>query len=716
MSPLLPFINGVSTAVKKLIVGRRGSYRVSSFKSLVLASSFYENKLFLIDDSTNSEDALPSPYLRNIVSNLGEAADLSFNNSNGTREVAGKSLLFISNYQSRGGREHERIESLLTKHGLRFNSENGDNKVDLGQYNISNILYDLFVTNSDASLSFYFFWWSENCTGSKHSIHSVCSMIQLLIAGKMNYIATDLIKRIVRSNRGGDEWLSFLISVFYENRLNKRVLMTAYSMLVDCYIREEILDVAKLTIKMKELGIMPSLGVCNSMLRALLGSGQMELAWDFLEEMHSKGLSCNASILSLFIQTYCADGNVKTGLKLLMEMNNYGVEPDVVAYTIVIDSLCKKGFLREATCILFKMLSKGISLDSVIVSSLFDGYCKVEKLENVVAILKIFQVSHNIYTFNSLLSRLCNDSNMAVAVNIFEEMLNLGLHPDCFCYTNMIGGYLRIGEMDKAFSFLAKMLKVGMKVSVAAYTMLIDCYGKSGDVDEAERLFDKMLGDGLKPDVVAYNSLMSGYGKRGQIHKAFELLDMMRNVGVYPDNVTYNIIVHSLVSRGFVNEAKGIVDELIRRGFSPDVVTLTSIIGGYSNKGNFEEAFLVWFYMNENGMKPDVVTCNALLNGYCKAKRMDKANAFYEKMLNIGLVPDLILYNTLVHGFCSVGGVDDALRLVSKMVENGIAPNDVTRRALVLGYEKRHSKNPSEAATFKLEEIMQNHGLFSGIE
>ncbi|GFZ11349.1 pentatricopeptide repeat (PPR) superfamily protein [Actinidia rufa] len=693
-------VNVVSTRLKLILRRRTRSGFFSSTSSALPSSSFLKEEVFLLEDSTSLDDLLPNPECI-----WGESAECNVLVSEFVDKYSS-----IYEHENSENDELKRIKSVLRNCGWNIGSETGY-KIDLDQHNVIRILNDLFLESSDAAVALYFFRWSENCIGLKHTSRSICTMIHILIAGNMNYRAMELIQYLVRSNKREVSWHNLLLRVFFETHTERRILVTAYSMLVDCCVKEDMVNVAfQLTCQMKHLNIFPSLRVCNSLLRALLRSEQSKLAWDFLEEMQNQGIVLTASIISLFIHKYCSEGNLGMGLTLLMEMKNLGINPDIVSYSIVIDSLCKICHLKEATSMLLKLTQIGISLDSVSVSSLIDGYCKVGKFEKAICLLKVLSIPPNIYIYNSLLSKLCTDSNMAAAADVFQEIFELGLHPDSFSYTTIIGGYCKNGEIKKAFNFLGKMLKRGINESVATYTMLMNGYCKSGDLGMAAHLFQKMLTEGLVPDIVAYNTLMDGYGKKGHLHKAFELLDRMRSAGVSPDIVTYNTIIHSLILRGFVNEAMDILDELIGRGFSPDVVTFTNIVGAFSNKGNFKEAFLLWYYMSEHGMKPDVVACSGLLNGYCRLHRMEEANALFCEMLDIGLVPDLILYNTLIHGFSSVGSIDDACRLVNMMVERGVIPNEVTYRALVLGYEKKWVKNPVEAAGFKLRQILQKHG------
>nr|XP_027086850.1 pentatricopeptide repeat-containing protein At2g19280-like [Coffea arabica]XP_027086851.1 pentatricopeptide repeat-containing protein At2g19280-like [Coffea arabica] len=599
-----------------------------------------------------------------------------------------------------------RMKVILRNRGWVLGSPDSCQRLPLAEYNIVCILNDLFEGSGDAALALAFFQWCEHYLHLQHGIRSTCVMIHILVAGNMNYRAIDLILYLVRKNAGEDWWPNLLLQVLLETYTIRTVLETVYSILIDCYIRANMVNVAlKLACQMKHIKLFPSPGVCNSLLGALLYMDQFELAWNFLEEMQSQGLGLNVSVITLFIHKYCVKGNVERGWQLLVTMKQHGFSPDIVAYSTLIDSLSKMSLVREAISLLFKLSLIGISLDSISVSSVIDGLCKVGEVEKAFNILKIFRLPPNIYVYNGFISKYCHDSNMTAASSTFYEISEMGLVPDCFIYTTIISGYCKMKDLKMALIFLAKMVKSGVEPSVATYTTLIEYYCRSGEVHVAENLFQKMMTEGLPPDLVAYNTLMDGYGKEGLLHKVFGLLDIMKSAGVYPDNITYNTIIYSLTVRGFVNEAHDLLYELTRRGFTPDIVTFTNIASGYVKKGNFEEAFFVWHYMSEHNLEPDVVMCSALLNGYCRTRRMAEANALFTKMIDIGLVPDLVLYNTLIHGFCSVGNLDDACNLVEWMFKQGISPDEGTHQALILGYEKKMVENPVEAAGFMLQRI-----------
>ncbi|KAJ4974339.1 hypothetical protein NE237_007513 [Protea cynaroides] len=691
----------------RLFLGRNTKFQFLTLRSLTSTClSFLENEVATLENCISFDE-----------NSLQNFECISVDSSDHSRfYLCGKGIREPVKWDPSGfeswGMEDEmkKVKSILSKRGWYFGSGNR-NKIDLDELNVTRILNDLFEETSDAALAFCFFMWCEDCTGTKHAVLSVCTMVNILVSGNMNYRAMDLLLYNVKNADGGEEWHNLIFNVLKETSKNKKILEIVYSMLVGCYVKEDMVNLAiEVVHKMKNLGFFPPPGVCNSLLKALLKSRKIDLAWEIFGEVQNRGMGFNASIISLFIHEYCALGMLGRACELLVDMRGYGLQPDVVAYTIVIDAFCKLGYLKEATSILFKIIEMNIFPDSVLVSSVVDGYCKAGRLEEAMVVLEVFGFAPNLFIYNSFIATLFRDGRLSEANAVFSEMLALRMFPDCYSYTTIIRGYCKAGDMRTTLNYFGRMLKTGIEPSIVTYTVLIEAYCKSGDMETAEYFFQVMARKGLKPDIFAYNTLIDGYGKVGHLHQAFRLLEIMKSADVSPDITTYNIIIHGLVKRGFVKESRDMLDELIRRGFSPNVFTFTDVLSGFSKGGCFEEAFLVWSYMNEHEMRPDVVTCSALLNGYCKAHLMDEANALFQKMLDAGLIPDLILYNTLIHGFCSMGNINDACHLLSMMVERGVIPNNDTYRLLTLGFEKNCVDDPIKASGIKMRQILLKHG------
>ncbi|KAE8724322.1 Pentatricopeptide repeat-containing protein, putative isoform 3 [Hibiscus syriacus] len=195
-----------------------------------------------------------------------------------------------------------RIKSILSKRGFDINPENL-HAVDLNESSLIRILTHLFHESSNAELALHFFKLSEHCIGSLQSHKSVCKMIHILVSGNMNHVAVDFILNLVRDSVSKEVSVDVLLKLVYETHSHRMVFQTVCSMLLHCCIRENKVDPAfELTCQMKSFDMFPSVGVCHSLLRALLG---LNMAWDFLDRMMRQGIHLNVSIATLFVDMFC---------------------------------------------------------------------------------------------------------------------------------------------------------------------------------------------------------------------------------------------------------------------------------------------------------------------------------------------------------------------------------------------------------------------------
>lgn len=83
-------------------------------------------------------------------------------------------------------------------------------------------------------------------------------MIHILIAGNMNHRSIDLIFYLVKESDGEDQG-HWLLDVLHKTHIDRNTLSTACSMLVDCYLKGNMMNMAlQLTCQMKNYNCFPS--------------------------------------------------------------------------------------------------------------------------------------------------------------------------------------------------------------------------------------------------------------------------------------------------------------------------------------------------------------------------------------------------------------------------------------------------------------------------
>lgn len=74
--------------------------------------------------------------------------------------------------------------------------------------------------------------------------------------------------------------------------------------------------------------------------------------------------------------------------------------------------------------------------------------------------------------------------------------------PNVICYTEVIRGYCKLGQMDKARSVFLEMSSYNIQPNKSTYTVMIDGYCKLGNMEETTILKCEMAKKGIVPDAV----------------------------------------------------------------------------------------------------------------------------------------------------------------------------------------------------------------------
>ena len=91
---------------------------------------------------------------------------------------------------------------------------------------------------------------------------------------------------------------------------------------------------------------------------------------------------------------------------------------------------------------------------------------------------------------------------MQDAIQLFDEMAEMGISPDTATYTNLLNGFCKFHRMDEAFRFLGSFLKKGYRVSLNGYSCVIDGLFRAGRFEEACKCYNNFLkyDENISPD------------------------------------------------------------------------------------------------------------------------------------------------------------------------------------------------------------------------
>ncbi|KAI3441855.1 PK domain-containing protein [Psidium guajava] len=340
----------------------------------------------------------------------------------------------------------------------------------------------------------------------------------------------------------------------------------SYSILIDGFCKKG--DVEKslsLFHEMEVFNIRPTIVSYSSLCHGLCKAGLMELSHGFFRDSGYRGIEYDNIAYDILIDGFLNQGHVSSANRLFQEMINHNVHPcastfrnmisgfcqycregnseealkldqDIFRtsymFTTAIRRLCKEGKPEKAWELLAPMLKKNIFPDIVMCSILMHGFAKSSKLKVARKLYgKMLKagIMPDMVMNTILINILFCEGRVDKAYTLFMEM-DKGLPPDVKCYTSVLAGFCRLGDIKMAWALFRRMLRKGVLPSVFTFTSVIDGFSKNRRLDLAERLFLVMKSVGVDPDVATYNVLVSAYHRTGNMKKKEEmLLEMQKN-------------------------------------------------------------------------------------------------------------------------------------------------------------------------------------------
>jgi pentatricopeptide repeat protein len=248
-------------------------------------------------------------------------------------------------------------------------------------------------------------------------------------------------------------------------------------------------------------------------------------------------------------------------------------------------------------------------------------------------------------------------------------------HPNVQAYTELLDGYAKASNLDKALGTLRLMFQRGVEPNEYTYTCVIAGLARAKKVDQAHKMLQFMESKNVNPRTVTYNAFISGLMAPMQpnsspdhvqtsdlareseslapnVSEAVKLLRRMMKANVRPNSVTIALLVDGLgrCDPPRLGEAKALVTKLRNDGIvaADDQRVATAMVKTCGLGNDLKGALENFRKMN----KPDVVSVNALLDACCRCDHdklaFDTFGHFFGDRSNGKIAPDVVTYSVLI--------------------------------------------------------------------
>ncbi|KAG6845755.1 hypothetical protein H0H87_003809 [Tephrocybe sp. NHM501043] len=102
-------------------------------------------------------------------------------------------------------------------------------------------------------------------------------------------------------------------------------------------------------------------------------------------------------------------------------------------------------------------------------------------------------------------------SDLNAAKEIFDAMLDRGIHPNEYHFSALMEGFSRAGDVNGALNVMESAKRAAVKPNVVMFTIIIVGYAHKGNPDKAIQTFEDMISSGIAPDVPSIDAVASAF-------------------------------------------------------------------------------------------------------------------------------------------------------------------------------------------------------------
>ncbi|KAJ3073269.1 hypothetical protein HDU98_001887 [Podochytrium sp. JEL0797] len=299
--------------------------------------------------------------------------------------------------------------------------------------------------------------------------------------------------------------------------------------------------------------------------------------------------------------------------------------------------------------------------------------------------------------------------------SLVDELRNLGLKPNLYCYTALMHGFYKYGGLEKLVACYQSLLKDGIEPDQAIFNLLIRGYtlenymqnamdlfnemvhtrglypnirvlssfmatvGLVGDMDSCVKIFEQVEACGMKPDHTLFHVVMSGYAQACDVGSVLEWYNRLLSANLHPDVVTYTIVMLA-ISRSTDPEAtRRWYDRIFSSKILPNVHTYSILIQDRAKRGDLVAAIHIYKDLVRVGIKPTAATFTTLINAHIAYNNAGTASETFQEaielcheMMTDAARPDVAVFHVMMKMFGSIGKVDQAIQIYERLKSGGV--------------------------------------------
>lgn len=244
---------------------------------------------------------------------------------------------------------------------------------------------------------------------------------------------------------------------------------------------------------------------CTSMVSGSVNCGRLDEAREVFDGSSIK----DAVLWTAMINGYVQYNRFDEAVALFQEMQIRRVKGDKFTAVTLPTGCAQSGALEQGKWIHRYIDENGIKIDAVVGTALIEMYAKCGCIDKSLEIFNGLR-EKDAACWTSIICGLAKNGKASKAVELFSEMIQIGINPDDITLIAVLSACSRGGLVDegrKFFNSMRKMYEIEPKLE--HYACLVDLLGRAGLLDDEEEMIERVPSENNKIMIPLYGALLS---------------------------------------------------------------------------------------------------------------------------------------------------------------------------------------------------------------
>ncbi|CAN8254050.1 unnamed protein product [Cochlearia groenlandica] len=273
---------------------------------------------------------------------------------------------------------------------------------------------------------------------------------------------------------------------------------------------------------------------------------------------------------NILLRAFCTEREMKEA-RSIFEKLHYRFKPDVKTMNILLLGFKEAGDVTATELFYHEMIKRGFKANSVTYGIRIDGFCKKR---NFGEALRIFEemgrtsVDVTLQILTTLIHGAGVAKNKIKARQLFDEIPERGLTPDCGAYNASMSSLMKCGDVSGAMQVMKEMEEKGIEPdSVTFHSMFIGMMkSKEFGFKGVCEFYYKMKERSLVPKTPTVVMLMKLFCHNGEVNLGLDLWKYMLEKGYCPHGHALDLLTTALCARRRANDAFECSRQTVDRG------------------------------------------------------------------------------------------------------------------------------------------------------